>query len=822
MPLKYLVIFFSLSIWNFLNFTFAQQNICIGDEATICAGEQVEIELCAGTGTPDTNVIFINNANTVNLGDDQYSGVVNIGFGFEFYGVNYNNLIISSNGYISFNTGGANGFSPWAINNAVPNPALPVNTVMAPWQDYNPGAPGSGPVAYATIGTAPNRRFVALWKDQVMFGNPDLGCSVVVLHETSNKIEVFIDEKPVVAWNGGAAIEATHNVNGTLADVVPGRNWPNQWVTNLDGQEWIPDGSNNYIQNPIPYKAYVIGNTQNVWGDTQGNVYTPNAPTLTVSPNPPAGVDSVGYFVNYSSCATTQMLTSDTSWVKLYTAQGDYTPVSCPGGDDGTATVSVNPTPPSGTNLTYNWVDFPNINDSIVTDLSAGTYTVEVDIDGGCVTTVDIIVDEVPGIDINLISTTDVSCNSGNDGEAIIEVNQGNPPYEYAWDNSNSTGPIGENLPAGVNTVTVSDQGNCDVEFEVVIDEPNPLQVATLTNDLEICEGDTALLSATGIGGSSPYIYSWTLNGSSIGEGDTIEVSPNSPNSQVCVILAEECGSPTADSCLQINFPDPILADISPNIEGDCYPVYIEFTNNLDNPDIAFSVWDYGNGNVDTISGNGNTSSLYEDPGSYTVNIELTTNNGCKFETSFPNIVQAYDYPVSSFSLNPNPAILYDPVVNAYNQSSSDAIIFDWYAPGSSPSSGTDEDMVFKYPTEEGEYLVELYVENEFGCSDTMEQRVEIIDEVNLYAPNSFTPDGDGINDTWRVHISGIDIYDFNLVIFNRWGEVVFESNNPEIGWDGSYGGRTAPDGVYVWTIRALDERSDDVHEFSGSITLIR
>jgi gliding motility-associated-like protein len=815
-----LVGFLTILIFSYLVVN-GQNNICIGDGINICAGEQVNIELCTGTGTPDTNVVFLNNSSTVNLGDDQYSGIVPIGFNFTFYGANYNNCVISSNGYITFNTGVANGFSPWAINNAVPNPALPVNTVMAPWQDYNPGAAASGPVAYATIGTAPNRRFVVLWKDMIMFGTQQLGCSAVVLHETSNKIEVFLDEKPVVAWNGGAAIEATHNLNGTLADVVSGRNWPTQWTANLDGQEWIPDGPNNYIQNAIPYKAYVIGNVANVWGDTQGNVYNPTGAVLNVTPTPPAGVDSIGYFVNYSSCATNQLLTSDTSWVKIYTAVGDYTEVNCPGGSDGTATVTVDPTPPPGTTITYDWVGLGETNQT-VTDLPAGSYTVNVDIDGGCQTSVVINVTEAPGIQLNLVSSTDVSCNSGNDGQAIIEVNQGAQPYQYSWSNSNSNGPIANDLPAGITTVSVTDDNDCTVELDIPINEPDPLELTFITQDLEICDGDTALVSAQGAGGSSDYIYNWTLNGNSIGSGDSILVVPDVSNSLVCVTLAEACGSPTTDTCMNIFFPTPVDPIIQTDIIGDCYPVFIQFENNSPSPDVAYTVWDYGNGQIDTVNGLNPTSQWYNNPGVYTVNVELVTNQGCSFYGTFPNIVYAYDYPDASFSLNPNPASLYEPYVDAYNQSSSDAIIFDWTAPGANPSSGTDYDMNFTYPFEEGEYEVTLYVENQFGCPDTLTQILEVIDEVTIFAPNAFTPDGNKHNETWRVHIRGIDIFNYHLMIFNRWGEVVFESYNPNSEWDGTYNGKAVPDGVYVWRIQALDERTDKQYEFNGHITIIR
>jgi gliding motility-associated-like protein len=99
-----------------------------------------------------------------------------------------------------------------------------------------------------------------------------------------------------------------------------------------------------------------------------------------------------------------------------------------------------------------------------------------------------------------------------------------------------------------------------------------------------------------------------------------------------------------------------------------------------------------------------------------------------------------------------------------------------------------------------------------------------IANDVNIYAPNIFTPDGDDYNDNWRVYISGVEIYDFHLSIFNRWGELVFESFDSEATWDGTYGnnGQVVMSGNYVWTIDTKDLQNDNRYEFSGSILIMK
>jgi gliding motility-associated-like protein len=101
-------------------------------------------------------------------------------------------------------------------------------------------------------------------------------------------------------------------------------------------------------------------------------------------------------------------------------------------------------------------------------------------------------------------------------------------------------------------------------------------------------------------------------------------------------------------------------------------------------------------------------------------------------------------------------------------------------------------------------------------------REVRIQNDVILYAPNTFTPDNDNLNNEWRVHISGVDIFNFNLTIFNRWGELIWESNDPDASWDGTYGGKLVETGTYVWTIRAEDAENDNNYEFNGFVNVIK
>ncbi|MNR51304.1 hypothetical protein D3C85_1709610 [compost metagenome] len=91
-----------------------------------------------------------------------------------------------------------------------------------------------------------------------------------------------------------------------------------------------------------------------------------------------------------------------------------------------------------------------------------------------------------------------------------------------------------------------------------------------------------------------------------------------------------------------------------------------------------------------------------------------------------------------------------------------------------------------------------------------------------LYAPNTFTPDGDEFNQNWRVYIEGIDEFDFDLQVYNRWGEIIWESHDSNASWDGTYNGSPVPQGAYTWVIRAREFISDKKYVWNGTINIIK
>jgi gliding motility-associated-like protein len=131
------------------------------------------------------------------------------------------------------------------------------------------------------------------------------------------------------------------------------------------------------------------------------------------------------------------------------------------------------------------------------------------------------------------------------------------------------------------------------------------------------------------------------------------------------------------------------------------------------------------------------------------------------------------------------------------------------------------------FPNEEpGTYVVELIAISPLGCADTTTRAIVVQEELIFYIPNTFTPDGDDFNEYFQaIFTSGYDPYDFNLYIFNRWGEIIWESHDASIGWDGTYGvdrSELVQDGTYTWKIDFKTTMSDERIEVVGHVNVVK
>jgi gliding motility-associated-like protein len=502
--------------------------------------------------------------------------------------------------------------------------------------------------------------------------------------------------------------------------------------------------------------------------------------------------------------------------------QTSYTQVSCPGGNDGTATAEM--VPVIG-NLTYQWDDPMNQTTQTAVGLAAGTYNCTITSDVGCSNVLTVVVDEIPGMIGNIVSQTDVTCNSGNDGMIEVNVTQGTAPYTYSWDNSTSTSNIANDLYVGTHTVTVTDANGCIITITGTLNEPPALDITFLTPDTQICPEDDITLTVTGTGGSSPYTFTWFENGTQIGTGTQITVDPENTNTQYCVELSEACGSPTDTECNLIYFPTPIVPNAVPDMPEKCVEAFFEFTNTSSNAgEIASTYWDFGSNDLIALeTGDDSTSFWFNNVGVYDLIMTTTSIYGCVYVDTIESIMEVLPTPEADFFFSTNPATIFETTVFMQDKSSPDVISWNWYSPGSNPQTSQSTNPVLIFPEGVvGQYPVTLAVETELGCVDTITYMFNVVQDILFYAPNTFTPDGDEFNQIWKPEISGIDIYNFDLYIFNRWGELIWESHDPSVGWDGTYKGKIVPQGTYVWRAEVHNLVDDGKEEFNGYINLIK
>ena len=261
--------------------------------------------------------------------------------------------------------------------------------------------------------------------------------------------------------------------------------------------------------------------------------------------------------------------------------------------------------------------------------------------------------------------------------------------------------------------------------------------------------------------------------------------------------------------------------DFATNIETGCQPLLVQFTD-LSVSNIATWSWQFGDplSGVDNTSAFQNPNHVFEQTGSYTVSLSVATIYGCTGQISYPNLITVFPVPTADFDYYPHQADINNPVITFINQSTNDNAWFWNFGDNSNNSFIPNPNHEF---TEPGTYSVSLVVQSTQGCTDTIVKDVTFKPFYTFYAPNSFTPNGDGLNDYFIPEGVGFDNENFSLYIYNRWGELVYETKDYNKGWDGNtIEGNPAPLGVYTWIVllRTLDG-SDFFYRHTGHITLL-
>lgn len=265
-------------------------------------------------------------------------------------------------------------------------------------------------------------------------------------------------------------------------------------------------------------------------------------------------------------------------------------------------------------------------------------------------------------------------------------------------------------------------------------------------------------------------------------------------------------------------FPVPTLIVVAPSTFDGCAPADI-FFDNLSVPiDTTYDInWDFGDGNTSTqISPN----NIYETPGTYTVSVDITSPIGCMTDTIFPNLIRVRPSPFAGFSFTPEQPNNFEPTVSFFDESV-DAAQYRWDIDNGEFTSFLPE-PVYTFP-DTGIHVVQQVVIHESGCTDTLVQIIDVEPQVRYFLPNAFTPNFDSVNDEFRGNgvLDGATGFDFQ--IWNRYGELVFRTEDPFEAWNGRKNneGRLSPNGVYVVVATYVNPRGEQI-ELKGFVTLVR
>jgi gliding motility-associated-like protein len=363
--------------------------------------------------------------------------------------------------------------------------------------------------------------------------------------------------------------------------------------------------------------------------------------------------------------------------------------------------------------------------------------------------------------------------------------------------------------------------GSCDLVQDTVVVTIFDFPASNAGPDQTLCESSSTALNASTPAGSSDGV--WTF-----ADGPSIPSFADSfnPNSEVSGLVLGTyhfvwtvtngvCDNATDTVEITIN-PNPTINIVGAPLMG-CAPLTVGFSN-YSTPAGDACEWKFGDGAIS--DGCGDVVHTYNS-GEFDVTLTVTA-NGCTTSETFADFVYAAPIPTADFNPFPNVISVTNTTVKFRNYSSN-ATDYTWNF-GDELGGSSEFEPTFVYPeTEDGVYEVMLIAENEFDCADTTYRTIVFEDVLLFYVPNAIIIDGSGNNQIFKPVVSSrIDPYNFNMKIFNRWGELIFETYNYNTGWNGSYLDQLVEDGVYIWTINFSDTNSDKRYSFDGHVTVLR
>lgn len=456
-------------------------------------------------------------------------------------------------------------------------------------------------------------------------------------------------------------------------------------------------------------------------------------------------------------------------------------------------------TSPSGGN--YIWSDNSTNSSLTVAPNSTSNYSVTYSA-GACTVTSNATVTVNPTPTVQLSGVT-ICSGSVAQLTPIVSISGGT----YSWSEGSTSSSISTST-AGNYTLSYTVSGCTGIGTTSVVVNPIP---SIQTGNYSVCAGQTLTLNPTI--SSSGGTYLWSNNATS----SQINVTPTLTSDYTLTYTLNGCTSTQTFPVTVVPIP---IVDFSADKTGGCAPLTVNFQGiSTSGGTVQQALWQVnGSGNYTSLS---DFSFPFQQPGCYSISLSLTV-NGCTNTISRPDFICVDVTPQAAFSpsvfsfTEPNGSV-------SFMNSSYGATNYSWFANGTNFS--TDLNPTYFVNNAMAGLEVVLVASTAQGCSDSTSIFIPYEESTIFYIPNSFTPDGDEFNNVFLpVFTSGFDSYNYRFLVFNRWGELLFESLHPEKGWDGSYGtdGRKCQSETYTYWIEYKIPSSDARKRISGNVNLIR
>ncbi len=475
---------------------------------------------------------------------------------------------------------------------------------------------------------------------------------------------------------------------------------------------------------------------------------------------------------------------------------------------------------------TYSWTTNPVQSLGTATNVPAGSFTVTVTDANFCITPADTVITEPTAV-ITTAGVNDTVCPGQPAVLTATAAGGSGAGYHYAWQPGGIINAGTLNITPitdSVYTVIGYDGNNCPgtaVTTTAVVYKI-PVDSMQMSSTSPICPGQSSDISVQTTGPTGTLTYAWSPN---IGNGaGPYTVTPLVPTTYT-VTISNTCGASTSDTVsVRFNPPPTIIA--MPDTSIICVPSLLQFNDssisgNITDPIVSWN-WNFGDG---TFSNLQNPTHTYSQAGTFFTSVTVTTAGGCtNNNAATPLVVTGNAYPIANFSVNSTDLDLPYDITSCRNQSFG-ATSYQWDFGDGFTSTVSDPSHLY---TSVGTFQIGLIALSSNGCNDTTFVLVKTNADVvfpNAFTPNSKAPPG-GIydinnmdNDIFFPFTAGVAEYKFQ--VFNRWGELIFESLDVRVGWDGYYRGKLCQQDVYVWKAYV---RHNNGREFrkTGDVTLLR